>query len=991
MAAEVKGAVPGDGEMGVGGAAPVVGEGAAKAEAAEGRTGAVVRLEEEKRREFREALERWRAEGLNTAPLEKVIDGDLEEARRAFVLFRVQLQRLRELAEELGSIEAPAPALEERKAALSALLKDVDRIPELERGLAELRAGIERFREEERARREEEQRRRAALSEKMFWWHSHGMDVRELERALEGDLEQAEETFREFEGAARRLLELREELSGLSASDFPEEVAALEAKLGDVHNIKEAEEEVAKFREHVRLHSREARERRRLVERLEALRARGFAADGFEGLLDRDLRLAERELQALEANAEVMAGFIAQLEGMDARGFEREARELRERMRDPRLLEDCRKSLLRLRHDIERARAEEREREALRKQVEEWRMSGLHTSELESALAGDLPSLRRAVIKFRLDLQLHDELLALLEPLLTGKHAAEAARIQQEMRDFSRLPELEKRILELRVEFEEEALAKGRERGRELERDLELHRKLARWVESGYQVRRLESALRADPESLRAEVERLDRDIEQLSKLASALEVLDTKGHEKDLSYIRGMLNDPDKVAQVRSLHDALKLEISRRKKEEERRASMRAALKEWRERGYSTAHLERAVEGDLDRASQELALFRLRVAAAEHLRARLELLEALGHEREAAELKQRLSSLDELERLHERAERLLSGAEERRRERAERRSAARSLRAQLGEKLLGWAARGLVVTRLERALEGPLERARAEFERFEAEAKRLEELERELASLESAGFEAEVLPLRSRLNDVDKIKEIEDGIRALRERVEKERAEAAKRRELEEARRVEAERGAAVRRRLEERLMEWSAFGYNVEALRASLDGDLAAAEARFAEFENALFRTEELRVELHELLTRGLGEVPGAETVERLLQDPLKLPRAERAFREFKQRAEAALEARSAEMRELAGRVAALKESGEDVSELERAMARGLPELRKALEEFERQRKIKGLEATWKGIKMALKGDDSEGGEEGAGEGGGGRALKKTKKTKK
>ncbi|MEM2869455.1 MAG: ATPase domain-containing protein [Thermoplasmata archaeon] len=936
--------------------------------------------DEERRKEFREAIERWRAEGYNVAPLERALEGDIEEARRAFVLFRVQLQRLRELGEELAAINVPA--LEKKRAALKPLLKDVERIPELESSLKDMREELELVREEERARKEEEQRRRAALSEKMFWWHSHGIDVHELERALEGGLEEAEAAFREFEEGARRLIELREELSAPGASDFPEEVAALEAKLTDVHRVREAEEEVARFKEHLRLHSRVARERRALTERVEALRARGFLVEGIEGLMDKDLRFAERELQSLEANAEVMGGFIAQLEGMDVKGFEREARELRERMRDPRRLEECRRDLLRLRHGVERARAEEREREGYRRQVEEWKRSGLQTSELEAALGGDLPSLRRAIIKFRLDLQLHDELLALLEPLLHGKHAAEAARIQQEMRDFSKLPELEKRILELRLDFEEEALARGREKGRELERELELHKKLAEWIQSGYQLRRLESALRADPESLRAEVERLDKDIEQLSKLASALEVLDTRGHERDLNYIRSMLNDPDKVAQVRSLHEALKLEISRRKKEEERRAAMRAAIREWKQKGYSTEHLEKNLEGDLDRASQELILFKLRVAAAEHLKARLELLEALGHESEASELRQRVSSLDGIEKLHERAEKLMSAAEQRRRERAERRSVRRRLRAELGERLLAWAAKGLVVKRLERALEGPIEEAPAEFERFEADVRRLGELEKELDALDAAGLEAEVLSLKSKLNDVDKIKEIEEGIRGLRERLERERKEAARRRELDEARRLEAERAAAVRKRLEERLAEWSAFGYNVDALRAALAGDLKSAEARFADFENALFRTEELRMEFHELLTRGIEDVPGAETVERLLQDPLKLPQAEKAFREFRQRAEATLEARSAEMRELAARVAALKESGEDVSALERAMALGVAELRKALEEFEKQKKIKGLEATWKGIKRSLKGSGGEGSEHGGG------AVKKANK---
>ncbi len=236
---------------------------------------------EEKRREFREALERWRAEGYNVDELDGVIERDIEEVRRAFVLFRVQLQRLRELNEELARIDAPA--LQERRAALTPLLNDVARIPEIERALAEMRAELARIEEEERGRRVEEQKRRAALSERVFWWHSQGIDASGIEGLLESDLGAAEAAFAEFETSAKRLLELKEELSRLDTSDFPEEAAALEALLGDVSNLHEAEEGVAKLKERVQLHSRRARETRELMKRVEALRARGFVVERVGG------------------------------------------------------------------------------------------------------------------------------------------------------------------------------------------------------------------------------------------------------------------------------------------------------------------------------------------------------------------------------------------------------------------------------------------------------------------------------------------------------------------------------------------------------------------------------------------------------------------------------------------------------------------------------------------------------------------------------------
>jgi len=940
---------------------------------------------EEKRREFREAVEKWRKEGFEVGPVEHALASDLESARRALLLFRVQVQRLRELAGELRAFDGPA--LAERRERLARLQHDVANIPQLESGIAELRELLARQKEEDRVRKEEERLRRAALSEKIFWWSSHGLAVEGLEASLaRGELDLVDRALAELEPRASRLLALREELAAIDTGEFREQASALEEKLGDVDRLEEAEAEFRAFKEHLAVHSSEAKARRRLRERMEQWRVSGLRVDSLENALGDGTGVAELEkgFERFEEAAGALSGLRQTLSGLDARGFEEQAASIGRDLWDPALLESCRRALRRLQEDIARSRAEEAERAAARHRIGQWRSSGLPVAPLEALVEKDIATLRKAMVDFRFELQRREELVSLLAPLEGTPHAAEAARLREGLSDLSRLGELEDAVLALVEKAESQAAESGRELHMELERDIATRDKIRRWINMGYRVRRLEGALKGGPAALRDEAERLENDIEQLSKMTSALEVLDTKGLDRELEHIRGMLDDPDKLPAVRALTDSLRAEIVRRKKEEDRRAFLRGVAADWEKLGYDTSALARALEGDLDRASQEFVMFHSGLAAADNLRKRLQILETLGFAEEASALRRRLGDIGALEEVRAGTDALWRKLEEKPRDRAGRLKGTRQRRAALRDRYLGHLDKGLAVGRLENALELGPDAAEAEFSRFEEELKKLGELDARLGALERPGFEGDVMALRTMLLDVDKIREIERGIAELEQRVEQAESGARLRRQELEARRAQDDRRSAARARLEERLNEWSSFGLKVDALRNALETDPEAASKMFEEFENSMYRTEELRLQLHGLRARGAGEVPGAETVERLLEDPLRLAEAERAFLEFRPRAEAALRERDAELGACAEKVAALREAGEDVSRLEQALARGLADIKAALAEREKSLMHRDLQDTWKGIKQKL---EAAGGQ-GPAQQPGGKIVKKRRK---
>jgi hypothetical protein len=915
---------------------------------------------EDKRREFRDFVARCKQDGYVVGPLEAKLDSDLDGLRRDLLLFRVQLPRLRELGEELASIDAPA--LEKRKAELAAMLNDVARIPDLEKGLERLRSESARLNEEDRARREDERRRRAAISEKLFWWSSHGLPVDGLEKLLDGDPAVAEREFSSYEARAQRLLGLKDELAALDTTGFREQAAALEPVLSDVEHVERAESEFAAFRELLARQSTEAIERKALEERLLAWKAKGFLIEPVEPALQGEIGATREGLSRFEERAKAAEAISAQLPQLNLKGFEDRVRQLGEMLPDTSRLEECQGLLAAIRSDQDRARAEALERGEYRRRIEEWKKGGLGTGQLEALMDRDMLAFRKAVVAFQFDVDAYDDMLTQLEPLLRSGHAEEAGRLQKELRDFSRLPELEEKVAALRAGAEAEAVASAKELGREFSTDLALMEKVRGWVASGMTVRRLEGALRHERDPWRAEMERLEREIEDLSKETSALEVLDTKGHESDIQQIRSMLNDPDNLPLVRAYRDALRSRIARRKKEGERKAALAAVAGEWEQKGHRVKQLTEALDRDLEKASQQFVLFRTRISAAEHLRRRLDALGLFGNEAELVKLRRRLDEAENPAEVQSEVDRLWKAAEEKGRERVARRKAARERKRALRERVMGWLEKGMSIRRLERALELSPDESEKELSRFEDDVRRLRELGERIASMSSPAFEPELAVLRSRLDDVDSIPEIEKGLSALAERAERARLEEDARLDAERARLHEQERQAATRRRLEERLKLWSGAGYNVEPLRVALAADTSLAEKRFSEFESAISRSEELRFQLQALQARGLEGVAGAETLEKMLQDPLKLPQAEKAFADFVRRAESAFIARDAEMQRFLERVRELGSKGEDVSVLERAWNKGLAETRQAFAEFDRELVKRERMETWRGIKSRL-----------------------------
>lgn len=87
-------------------------------------------------RQLSDAVERWRADGYRTRRLEQAIAaGQLDDAETLIRGFEKAVERLREIAGEIATLEPTAPELKNLD-----VLRDVDRVPEADALLADVRA-----------------------------------------------------------------------------------------------------------------------------------------------------------------------------------------------------------------------------------------------------------------------------------------------------------------------------------------------------------------------------------------------------------------------------------------------------------------------------------------------------------------------------------------------------------------------------------------------------------------------------------------------------------------------------------------------------------------------------------------------------------------------------------------------------------------------------------------------------------------------------------
>jgi hypothetical protein len=898
------------------------------------------------RPQLEERLKQWKERGLSVGALEKALEAGRDEAQKAFQEFEAFARRAAAVDDELRGMGLEGFRAEQDS--IRARLRDSATIKEAEDALVELQVSAEKQKKDQSRRKGDEGRQREELRARLADWTSQGYLTLPLSTIVEGPLEEARREFERFDTAVRKLKDLKEELLLMDTTGFEAELESIRPRLMAPSRVSEVEDDV--FRLKILIERRRKEERRKREEddryrtdlsgRLSQWRGEGFDTRrlaGWEGLPAAEAR---SRFEAFEKDVQAMRDIEGELGTLPQRGIEADIARVRGLLRDLESLPQARSELATLRARAEKGQ-DDRRREDFERKLQEWKVLGYNIDRLRELGKTDPDTLQKELVVFKIRVHRLKELEGELALLDTSGLGGEAAALMPLFKDVDKISEVESRLAELRLKIKgraEEARGRREESGR---KKRELVDRMSVWLSQGYSVSRLEALLDSEPDLARitAEFDRFEKDIVRLKELAGRLKVLDTAGFEREAGEVRAMLSDLERASEAEAALSALESAMQQQRGEARRQASeedrrRKKALERinaWKEQGHDVSRLERALEEGLDSFKNELSGFNLRLEKLRGIREELALLDARGLEPELESLRAKLQDVENAEAAEEGLRALRARIDERTERERREKEAEKEERQSYIQKLLAWSSQGLVIEKLERAIDRPMEELRAEFGAFEKGLHRLEEIRKALVDLDLAGLEAEADRVRLGLNDPGLLPAVELDFAALNERAA-ERDRGRRERESAELRR------AAVR----ERVAKLGASGIRTGRMDRFLDGDLETLENELDLYLEDVKRLRALRKRFDALARPASDE--RAARLEPLLDDPDSIQAIEAELEELELASARRTDAEKARRDELASKVDGWGKGGLNVQSLRDASKADLASYEKAVAEFER-----------------------------------------------
>ncbi|MGQ9582423.1 MAG: DUF835 domain-containing protein [Thermoplasmatota archaeon] len=596
-----------------------------------------------------------------------------------------------------------------------------------------------------------------------------------------------------------------------------------------------------------------------LEERLSKWRERGFATEALAKALEGEREEAVKSFEQFEAAVARAEALERELAGMELGGFEREAERIRSRLRDPATLKEAEDDFLVLQINVEkkkkdeqRRRAEEeRLRAALEAKMREWAELGFNTAPLAKLSTAPYETLKEEFERFEAAVQKLKEIGDELLLMDTTGFEAEVDAIRSRLNSPAHVSEVEDDIFRLKILIERRRKEERRRREEEERARAEMASKLALWSSEGFDLSPLHGHEGWPLHRAMEAFSDFERGVKELKELEGELALLPLKDPEAERKRLGPLLRDVRRVEEAQREVGKLRGHLEK-SQDELRREEFHKRIEEWRALGYNVERLKELERGDLETLQKELTVFKIRVHRLNELKGELGLIDTSGLEAEVAALEPLFRDVNRIPDLEARLTELRLKAKARMDETRTRMEEMARLKGKLVERMAVWASQGYSVSRLEGLLERErnLERLREEFETFEKNIVRINELRSRLAALNATGFEKEVAEVASLLNDPGRLEAAEGAVSAL-ERLMAQGREEARRRQEEEER---------WKRKAQERILSWKAKGINVGMLERALEEGGEAFKSALSEFSLRLEKVRGMTEELNALDRRGL-----------------------------------------------------------------------------------------------------------------------------------
>jgi hypothetical protein len=919
-------------------------------------------IEEKARQRLREVMAEWRQRGLMVDRLEELIDGELDIATTEFEKVKREIGRLKVLQEELEEMDVKG--FEDEAGKISKRMVDVDAVSEIEEEILHLQLKIEKDKKEARRRKEREERIRGELKEKILEWRQEGLVTDFLYSKVEGDLEELKRDVENFDKSVQRMKLLTDELKSLDTTGYEDEYMGIRDKLVDVRQVDEVEDNILALQ--VRI-ERERREKKRLGEIAEAVAAwedNGYVVEPLRELISEgNMKALEREFINYKIGIHTLRELARDLAAIEKSGFEDKISEIRTMLGDIKFIPEIEERLFEIQRNIEeraederRAKAEEsKEKHELVEKLTEWvseDFRGGVLERLEQVIARDkdMVTVRTAFKVFESEVARVRELREVLDTLDATGFEAEVEEIRTSLGDIDRLDQVEQEMMALLRKIE---LKHEEEEKRKIETDQkrkEFWDQIKAWEEEGFIVDNLKDIMDEELSVMRRNFVVYRIRIQKLREIRKKIEEITDETFLPEVNDILPLLRDVEKISEVEEKTAGLDSKMTQADEDKRRKEDLVKKMEAYKQQGYNVERLERALEKeDINFISKEFLVFKIRMQKLEDLREELSVL-ALGaqdFEQDVAEIRIMLTDVEKISAIRERISALQAKIEERTAEEKRRIEEERAARNDLTRKITSWASQGYMVEDLEKVFDSDLSVVQETFREYEKGVDTLNILKEELSELETTGFEGDVALIENKFHDISKVREIEEDIAVLKERILRRKAEG----------KLRADEVKQETEELKAKIETWKEEGYDVSQLENLIGENLELARKEFVVFRVRAERLKAFEEDLKLLDTRGFEEE--AERIRGNLKSVDKIDEIERAISDLTmaiQRQKAEIRAKREEEKRIreayAEKLVQWIQDGFSVSTLEKVIGQDIDLIQTAFQNFEgRVHKLKDM----------------------------------------
>ncbi|MEW5759247.1 MAG: hypothetical protein AB1779_00600 [Candidatus Thermoplasmatota archaeon] len=400
----------------------------------------VSKREEERKKlsKLKEKIEEWKNEGYIISKLEKLFD-NLEELEKEMQIFKLRVDKLRELKDELDQIDASRTEKEN----IYLLMKDVENIPLIEDEILILRQEIEELGKLRKRRRE--------IEEELEKLRKEGFKIEKMKKTLY-ETEKIEEPYAIFREKIERARELKKKLDSIPyLSDEKNKLAEM---LRDIDDIDIAEEKISQF-----LTKRKDMEDRlkEIEKKIEEWRIEGYEIP--TDLLSGSVEEVEKKYQSFSKGVEKLKEIGVIIRSIDTSEVKESVKEIEELLNKPEFAEKAESLMKELQIKIgriEEHRGEKIEKEKMMRneyinRMKNWEEAGYNISRLKKIIDMDIETIKKEFIVFEIKVRRLKELEEELNSINKTGFEREYKEIIGKMKDVDKIPEISTKILELEI------------------------------------------------------------------------------------------------------------------------------------------------------------------------------------------------------------------------------------------------------------------------------------------------------------------------------------------------------------------------------------------------------------------------------------------------------------------------------------------------------------------------------------------------------------